>query len=243
MKTYKCIIIDDEPKAIEWLTEYVEQLPNLKLVKSYDNPLEALTELTGGSRIDLIFLDVKMPYMSGIDLSAAIKSKTDKLVFTTAYKEFAYDAFEADADAFLLKPFSFSKFASTIAKLFFAGNSAENNSENDFFLAKNSNDDLKIVKIYFDDVVAIESKQNYVLIHTLKGNVLTHMPLREVALSFKSMPDFEQFQRSFIIAKKHIMHIYGNTIKMTTGLEITVGDYFRKGFAGFINDKLLKSRG
>ncbi|TWR27311.1 response regulator transcription factor [Mucilaginibacter achroorhodeus] len=243
MKTYKCIIIDDEPMAVNWLTDYINELPTLQLVKSYTNPVEALTELTSGNTVDLILLDVNMPFISGIDLSLKIKSKTNKLVFTTAYRDFAYEAFEADADAFLLKPFSLSKFAATITKLFPKPVLRDQAAPvDDFFLAKNSNDALKMVKIRFADVIAIESKQNYVLIHTVSGNILTHMTLREVAAVLKSYPGFEQFQRSFIISKNYIEHIYGNTIKMINGLQITIGDMYRKEFTRFLDTKLLRSR-
>jgi DNA-binding LytR/AlgR family response regulator len=243
MKTYKCIIVDDEPYAVEWLTAYIAQLPNLMLIRSYLNPLEALADLTGSLEADLLLIDIKMPFITGFDLSQRIRSKSAKLVFTTGYKQFAYQAFEADADAYLLKPYTLSKFAATITKLF----PTEQEPpvfprQDDFFFVKNVNDSLKLVKVKILDLVAVESKQNYIMMHTANGNITTRMSLTEMSNILKRFSVFEQFQRSFIIGKLHIEHIYGNTIHMSNGLQITVGDLYRKDFATFLSEKLLKSR-
>lgn len=244
MKMYKCIIIDDEPFVVDWLSGYVKTLPNLCLVNSYLNPLEALSDLAGHEPIDLVLLDVNMPFMSGIDLSREIRPRTRKLVFTTAHKRFAYEAFEANADAFLLKPYTLSKFAATIAKLFpNESSSLIDVNETDFFFAKNKHDNFKLVKIKISDVVAVESKQNYILIHTMRGNVLTHMSLTEMSKILQSYSGFKQFQRSFILAEKHIEYVAGNTIKMANDLQITIGDYYRREFVAFMIEKSLKSRG
>ncbi|QJD96259.1 response regulator transcription factor [Mucilaginibacter robiniae] len=244
MNTYSCIIIDDESFAIDWLTGYVNNLPTLTLKKAYLNPLDALADLSGNQKVDLILMDIKMPYISGIELSQQLRGKTQKLIFTTAYKKFAYEAYEANVDAYLLKPYSFSKFAATVMKLF--PNSSTHSpgqlmDVEDFVLVKNSNDNLKLVKIRIVDIVAVESKQNYVLIHTTAGNVLTHMSLNEISKSLKPYAGFGQFQRSFIIGKRHIDYIYGNTIKMSNSLQVTVGDYYRKEFAQFLAEKILRT--
>ena len=92
----------------------------------------------------------------------------------------------------------------------------------------------------YSDVVAVESKQNYVLIHTLSKNILTHISLTEISKSFSLFPFFVQFQRSFIINENYIDSIDGNSIKMVGGLQLTVGDYYRKDFTKFLTDKLIK---
>jgi DNA-binding LytR/AlgR family response regulator len=243
MKNYTCIIIDDEPLAIKWITDYVNSMPNLMLIKAYTNPLEALADLSGSVSVDLVLLDIKMPLISGIDLSRKIRAKTKKLVFTTAYKRFGYEAFEAEADAFLLKPYSLSKFAATIGKLFPEGNQYPSEpGPTDFFFAKNNIDNYKLVKVRYLDIVAVESKQNYIMIHTTETKILTHMSLTEISKILNKFSGFAQFQRSFIVGKNHIEHINGNTIKMINGLEISVGDYYRKDFLAFLADKVLKGR-
>jgi len=192
--------------------------------------------------IDLILLDIEMPRISGIELSREIRKKTKKLIFTTAHTRYGYEAFEADADAYLLKPYSLSKFAATITKLFPEEIIQPDHvkTTSDFFFVKNKEDNLKMVKIKYGDIIAIESKQNYVLIHTQHKKILAYMSLKEIA-RMVDLPNFAQFQRSFILCKDHIDYIYGNTIKMINGLEITVGEYYRKDFTAFMSAKLIKA--
>lgn len=241
MKTYKCVIIDDEPYAVKFLTNYVEALPNLSLLKSYTDPLEALADLSGAQSVDLVLLDIHMPILTGLDLSYKIRCKTNKLVFTTGYREYGYDAYEADADAYLLKPYTLSKFAATIGKLFPNNQSIIEPPLTEFFFVKNKNDGKKLIKVAFVDVVAVESKQNYILIHTISEGILTHLSLSEISKTLSLYSCFVQFQRSFIISKNHINYIYGNTIRMNTGLELTVGDYYRRDFAAFMAEKIIKA--
>ncbi|MDB5285475.1 MAG: Two component transcriptional regulator, LytTR family [Mucilaginibacter sp.] len=243
MTTYKCIIIDDDRFAIEWLEKYISFVPNLRLVKSYTDPMEALIDLSNGEMIDLILLDIEMPVVSGIELSREIRGRTKKLVFSTAYKEYGYQAFEVNADAYLLKPYTLSKFAGTIEKLFSKENENKSTIKNsdDFFFVKDKYEDLRLVKIKFQEIIAAESKQNYVLIHTLSKKVLTYMSLTEISKILNEKKNFVQFQRSFIIGKDHIESIDGNTIKMVNELRISVGDYYRKDFTSFLSEKLIKA--
>ena len=243
MNVNKCIIIDDESHAIEGLKKYIDSIPHLALVKCYTNPMEALNDLAHADMVDLILLDIDMPLISGIELSRHIRQKTRKLIFTTAHTKFGYEAFEAEADAYLLKPYTLSKFAATIAKLFPSNfdPKPEPSAGDDFFFVKNKNENLKIVKISYSEVVAVESQQNYVLIHTLTKKVLTYMSLTEIAKILSQFQNFVQFQRSFILCKNHIESIDGNTIRMINGLQITVGEYYRKDFIVFLADKLIKA--
>lgn len=244
MKTYNCVIIDDEKYALEWLSKYVNALPCLRLLDVFENSATALSFLSGFDSVDLILLDIKMPNLSGIELSYKIRRKTKKLVFSTSYKEFAFQAFEAHADGYLLKPYSFSKFESTINMLF--PKDCENGlkvPDDEYFFAKNKNDGLRYVKIFIKDIIAVESKQNYVMIHTVDKQILTHISLSQISELLLKYESFAQFQRSFIISKLHIDSIYGNSLKMMDGkLEITVGNYYKKEFASFLSNKILKSR-
>ncbi|TCC91696.1 response regulator transcription factor [Pedobacter frigiditerrae] len=243
---YKCIIIDDEPHAIEGLTKYIDSLSELVLTKSYIDPLLALKDFDRIESVDIIFLDIDMPKINGIELSKEIRNKTKKLVFTTAHTKYAYEAFEANADAFLLKPYSLGKFIITINKLFPEKAIDEKVEENtgikkDFFFVKSKEDDLKILKIRYADIVAIESKQNYVMIYTLTKKVLTYMSLTEIAKILNTMPGFMQLHRSFIISLDQIETIDGSLVKMTNGIRISVGDNYRKEFNAFVADKLIKT--
>lgn len=243
MKKYTCIIIDDEQYAIDALSTYIRSLPNLTLQKAYLDPLIALEEVSAGGGVDLMLMDIDMPLISGIDLSHQLRTRTRKLVFTTGHTHYGYQAFEAQADGYLLKPYSLSKFAATIGRLFAADVAFKPaTSSGHFFFAKNRNDEYKWIKIDVESIIAVESKQNYVMIHTLKGNVLTHMSLTEASGVLKHYDGFAQFQRSFLIGIRHIDYVFGNTIRMHGGLEISVGDYYRKDFQLFLQNRLLKGR-
>lgn len=243
---YKCVIIDDEPHAIEGLTKYIDSVPELVLIKSYTDPLLALKDFDQIGPVDILFLDIDMPKINGIELSKEIKNKTQKLIFTTAHTKYAYEAFEVNADAFLLKPYSLGKFIITINKLFPEKKLDEKTDENiavkkDFFFVKSREDDLKILKIRYADIVAVESKQNYIMIYTITKKVLTYMSLTEIAKILNTMPGFMQLHRSFIISQDQIETIDGNLVKMINGIRISVGDHYRKEFNAFVADKLIKT--
>jgi len=112
-----CVIIDDELPAIELLSEHVENTSNLKLLKVFSQPLTALREIKLEDQIDIIFLDVEMPEISGIELAVSLRSKTRFLVFTSSHSKYAFEAFGLDADHYILKPITFLKFSATIDKL------------------------------------------------------------------------------------------------------------------------------
>ena len=243
MVKYKCIIIDDEAHSIEGLKKYIELIPSLILVKCYTDPLQALLELSGAERVDLILMDISMPHITGIELSKQVREKTDKLIFTTAHTKYGYEAFEVSADAYLLKPYSITKFASTIAKLFPPKPEIEEdkNQFDDYFFVKNKDENHKLIKVRYKDVIAVESQQNYVMIYTVKQKILTYMSLTEIANILGQFPDFVKYHRSFILNKEHIDSIIGNTLRMANGVQITVGENFRKDFTAFMEKKLLKA--
>jgi DNA-binding LytR/AlgR family response regulator len=244
MKIYNCVIVDDEKYAIAWLSEYVNSLPFLRLLHVFENAEAALSFIAVTDDIDLVLLDIKMPGISGIELSYRVRNKAKKLVFSTSHKRFAYEAFEAQADGYLLKPYSLKKFQETMHSLFLTdADQYKKLSEDEYFFAKNKNDGLKHVKIFIKDIVAVESKQNYVMIHTLSIQILTHISLSQISDLLLKYDNFAQFQRSFIISKLHIESIHGNTLIMTGGrLKITVGNYYRKEFSTFLANKIFKSR-
>jgi len=242
MEKFKCVVIDDDRYAIDGLAAYISACPNLELIKSYENPVEALIDIPRGPLIDLVLLDIHMPQITGLQLSKEIRTNTKKLVFTTSYTQYGYEAFEAGADGYLLKPFSFEKFITTVSKVLSDVNlySAQPEKEQYFFV-KNKHESHKIVKIWYKDIVAVESQQNYILIYTTAKKILTYMSLSDIALILTKLDDFVQFQRSFIIAKSHIDSIVGNTVKMDNALEFTVGDNYRNSFRKFVQNKLLKT--
>lgn len=238
-----CIVIDDEQFSVEAILKYIELIPNLNVAGVYTDPVQALSAVSASQDIDLLFMDVDMPSLSGLELAKALRSKTQKLIFTTAHSKYAFEAYEADGDAFLLKPYTFGRFSMTINRLFPVKSDQYGNS--DYFLVKSKEDDLAIVRVKFDEVIGFESAQNYVKIYLSNNTVLTaYLTLKDVAQLVRSRPEFVQFHRAFIISIRQIGHIRGNTVQMNNGISFNVGDSYKENFGAFLENKLLvTSRG
>lgn len=244
---FKCIVIDDELHAIEGLQSYIEAVPELVLIKSYTDPVVALKEISMSDSVDIIFMDVDMPKITGLELAQVIRSKTNTLVFTTAHTKYAYDAFETNADAYLLKPYSLGKFVITINRLLAEKLNKPLKEQtkpaipDEFFFVKNKNDDYKIVRIYYSDIIAVESKLNHIMIYVQGKQIVTKMSLTEFAKKLADKPEFIQLQRSFIVRKDQIETINGNMVKMNNGIQLTVGELYRKDFNDFVTQYLVKT--
>lgn len=237
-----CIVIDDDKGAIEDIAEYIARVPEINLLRTFINPLEALTYIKNSEDLDLVFLDIDMPLISGLDLSVLIRQKTAKLVFVTAHAKYALDAFEVSADDFLLKPFNLNRFLRTVSKLFPTGKSksAEEIKDEDFLFVKSKDEEHKLIKVKYKDIVAIESLLNYVRIHTINDKLITLITLKEFMDSIKDRDEFVQLHRSFIISKNHIASIDGNQLTVTTGAKFTVGESYRNILLSFLSNKILK---
>lgn len=241
----KCIIVDDEQFSVDAIMKYINLTPNLDVIGVYTDPVNALQTISTNDDIDLLFMDIDMPWLSGLELAKALRSKTQKLVFTTAHSKYAFDAFEVEGDAFLLKPFTFGKFSTTINRLFPEKNAGSTPTagaqmENDYFLVKSKEDDLAIVKIRYNEVIAFESLQNYVKIHQANNKTLiAYLTLKDVLQLLKFRPEFKQFHRAFIISTDCISQIKGNTIQMNNGVSFPVGDVYKEQFSNYLEDKLL----
>ncbi|WP_345951238.1 LytTR family DNA-binding domain-containing protein [Mucilaginibacter sp. PAMB04274] len=234
----RCVIIDDEAFSIEALRKYIELVPHLTIAGQYTNPQTALQELLHAEPFDLLFLDVDMPLISGIDLARVLGKQCRKLIFTTSHSKYAFDAFEVEAAAFLLKPFSFAKFSTTIAKLF---PETENPlAASEYFLVKNKEEDLRIVKVKYADVIAFESLHNYVKIYLASEKSLTaYLSMKDILELVKGRKNFLQFHRAFVVATDHINYIEGNSVKMCNNLTFTVGERFKSVFSDYLGQKLI----
>jgi len=237
MKAYTCIAIDDELSSLENLKNYIELHPNLRLLHSFSDSTEAFKFITSNDIVDLIFIDVEMPKISGLELASAIRHKIKKLIFTTGHTKYGYQAFELEANAFLLKPYTFMKFSHTIQKIFQEQNdelNTEKITESSFYVKHKNN----LLKIYFDDVIAFESKLHDVTILTKNQNIVVHWSLAEIK---RLLPEeFIQVHRSFIISEKHIQNIEGNNIRLNNNLSINIGRNYKEHFENIINKKTIK---
>ncbi|KQM69608.1 two-component system response regulator [Pedobacter sp. Leaf216] len=240
----KCIVIDDDIHAVNGIKSYINNLSNIQLIKSYTDPILALNEITAGNAVDIVFMDVDMPMISGIELSKAIRHKTDKLIFTTSHSKYAYEAFEMYASAYLLKPYTFARLAETINRLFPHNPGTQSVSikpEDDYFFVRNKSEKNNLIKVRYTDIVAIESLQNYVRIFTLNETIVSYIALSEIKIILKDYHNFAQAHRSFIVAKNYIEKVEGNSLKMINNLTINIGNSYRESIQEYIKEKTIKT--
>lgn len=230
MNTFNCLIVDDEPIAREIIQTYCGHLAYLKVVASCGNALEAKTILQQ-QKVDILFLDINMPIMDGISFLKTLKNQP-QVIFTTAYKEYAVDAFDLAACDYLLKPFSFERFIIAIDKALekrsahpgLPENMADAKAENFIFIKT----DGKIFKILHDDLLFAEARGNNTKIITTHNVLLPGMTFSKFEeLLPKSL--FLRVHRSFIINKSKISHIEGNRV-FINNTEIPIGSNYKESF-------------
>lgn len=210
-----CLIIDDEPLARKGLKEYVEEVDFLQLAGEFENPLRA-TETLGRGGIQLLFLDIQMPRISGLDFFRSLQPSIP-VIFTTAYPQYALDGFELNALDYLVKPVSFERFykAALRAKEYYEvreKNSTEGTGSAEYFFIKADN---KLVKIFFRDVLFAEALQNYVVIQTADKKYITYLTFKAIE-EYLPASGFLKTHKSYIIAASKIDSIEGNDIRIGT---------------------------
>lgn len=238
-----CIIIDDEQHAIDVLEHYVRQIPDLQLLASFTNPLEAL-QFLNKTPADLLFLDIQMPEISGLDLIRVIPKRT-KTILTTAYSEFVTEGFELEVTDYLLKPVPFPRFLKAVQRVQQATLPVEKehpdmvDAADDYFFVKTELKG-KILKINFRDIDYIEGEKNYVAIY--------HAGIKTMALlNMKDLEDrlpgryFMRIHRSYIIPLEKIVAIEGNTVSLRGIKEkILLGDTYRVAFLERMKGKIMQ---
>lgn len=201
----RCIAIDDEPPALQLIASYIEKTPFLSLGKSFYSSVEAF-EYSGENQIDIAFLDINMPDLSGLELSK-ILDKNIKVIFTTAYEQYAIEGYKVSAVDYLLKPFSYSEFLSAAqkAKQFIESQNVSVNEHNRSFIFLKS--DYKIHKVDFTDILFAENQKDYIKIHRQgKKPLMVLMPLKELEAQLPPA-NFIKVHRSFIVNLVHIESI------------------------------------
>jgi len=229
MDKINCLIVDDEPIARDILENYCKHLSNLNVVAACSNALEAKAALQHYT-IDVIFLDINMPILDGISFAKTLRAQP-QIIFTTAYKEFAADAFDLAACDYLLKPFSFDRFIIAIDKALEKLKPGLQNSQSPKSMAREKEDflfikaDSKIYKILFDELLYAEAQGNYTKITTTNTALMPKMAFSSFE---ESLPKalFFRTHRSFIINKSKIERIEGNRI-FIKNTEIPIGSNYR----------------
>jgi two-component system LytT family response regulator len=235
----RCIAIDDEPLALRQIVGYIKKTPFLELAGQCESALQAI-ELLENSPVDLLFVDINMPDLSGMDFVKTLENPP-KIVFVTAYSEYAVEGFRVDAVDYLLKPMSYGDFlksANKVKSLFDAINlkSDKVNSNNDFLFIKS---EYKILRINFDDIKYIEGMSEYIRIHLTNGRpVMTLLSMRAVDEILPS-DRFMRVHRSYIVNLSKISVIERNRIVFDGKVYIPVSDQYKNSFQKYIDKNFL----
>ena len=239
------IIVDDEPLAIDVLETYVDKVPQLTLIGKCTNALEA-NEIIRNEQVDLLFLDIQMPQITGIEFMKSL-SNPPMVIFTTAYSNYALEGFELNALDYLLKPISLDRFMKAVNKaleqydLMHAennGSAAGGADSNDFFFVKA---DKKLVKVRYKDILYIEGLKDYVIIRLEEGRVITLQTMKSLEEKLPSSL-FKRVHRSYIVALDKINAIVGNMVELTEKGQtkhIPVGKNYRDELLDLVNSKRL----
>jgi|SRR5882757_8287079 len=239
-----CIIVDDEQHAIDVLEHYVKQIPSLHLMASFTNPLQAL-ELLNREKVDLLFLDIQMPEISGLDFIRAIQGRS-KVILTTAYSEFVTEGFELEVEDYLLKPIPFPRFLKAVQRIQQTRPATPDTTSpiaeagvDDYFFVKTELKG-KMLKINFKDIDYIESMKNYVAIHYNGTKTMTLLTMKDLEERLPSRY-FLRVHRSFIIAVDKIIAIEGNTVLLRNIKEgILLGETYRPAFLERMKGKIIQ---
>ncbi|MBE7176285.1 MAG: response regulator transcription factor [Mucilaginibacter polytrichastri] len=232
----KCLILDDEQHAIDLLKLHVEQTPFLQLEASTTDPVKALEVLNSG-HVDLLFLDIQMPAMTGLEFMKLLNGKY-KIILTTAFREYALDGFEHNVVDYLLKPVIFSRFfkAAQRAQDLIAG---QGKGSDDFMLVK-AEYKGKLIRIKYKDIVYIEGMRKYVRFHLRESEPVTS--LLNIGGMEERLPadQFIRVHKSFIVAIPYINMINGNMVHLEFAEEkIPVGLAYREPFMNYMRDKII----
>jgi two-component system LytT family response regulator len=236
-----CIIVDDEQHAIDVLAHFVNQTPLLTLKGTTTDPLEAL-QLINREQVDLIFLDIQMPHISGIDFIKAINGRC-KVILTTAYSEFAAEGFDLEVVDYLLKPIPLPRFLKAVqrAAAILAKTTIPETEADDYIFVKTESKG-KMLKINLADIDYIEGMKNYVAIHTGDTKTLALLNMKDLEDRLQGK-HFMRVHRSYIIAIGKITMIEGNRIVLKKGQEILLGDSYRTAFLEAMKGKLMTGGG
>jgi DNA-binding LytR/AlgR family response regulator len=229
----KCIIVEDEILAQQVIQSHLQKVERFELLGICSNAMEA-QDLMNKKDIDLMFLDIQLPGMTGLNFLRTLVNPP-LVVLTTAYAEYALESYEFNVIDYLLKPVSFERFSKTINKIvdgnFLLQNKTAGNSvPGDHIFIKSSS---KFFKINFPDIIYIEGMKDYLKIHTRENTLVTHQTMQEMEQLLPSK-QFIRVHKSYIIALAHIESIYGNTIEMGKAA-IPVGLSYKEKVMGLIS--------
>lgn len=227
-----CIILDDEPFAVDLLRDYAKKTPSLEPIYAGSDPYKVVELLTANS-IDLVFIDLQMPQLSGMEIMEMFNSGHN-FIITSAYQEYALEAFEFNVIDFLLKPINFQRFHQSVQKfLQWQENLAPTTDQDHFFVKA----DRKLHRLAIDSILYIEGLKDYIKIHTAEEKLVVHETMKDILEKIPGA-EFIRIHRSYIIPLSKIKIIEGNRIKLEGSQYLPIGETYRKKLAARFQGKL-----
>ncbi len=236
----KVLIVDDEPLAIDIMESHVSQMPNLELIASCRSAIEA-NSILEKEDIDLMFLDIQMPQLSGIDFLKSLQHPP-MVIFTTAFPNFAVDGFELNAVDYLLKPISMERFLKAVNKA--QAQMPTNQTEattldsDEFFFVKA---DKKLMKIAYEDILYIEGLKDYVIIRMETGRVITLQTMKNLEMNLPQ-GQFKRVHRSYIVSLSKIVSVEGSSVEIKgkkEGKLLPIGKNYKDELLKLVNRNKL----
>lgn len=224
----KCIVVDDEPLARQLVMSYIDQVPGMQCVSSCQSAVEALAALMQ-HEVEVIFIDIEMPGLSGLNLIKLLKVRP-KVVFITAYSEYAVEAFEIEAADYLVKPVTFERFLKTVQKLNKGGFSSPN-QQNPLPLSIFLKVDRRLVQVDLASIIYAEALGDYLKVNTKTETLVTYMTLSKLEILLPPS-EFIRIHRSIIVNKSMVQFIEGNFIRINN-IDLPIGSTYK--------DTLLKN--
>lgn len=230
MEPLKCVAIDDEPLALALIKTYIQATEGLNLVHVFEDAVAAI-EYLSKFQVDLLFLDVDMPDITGLELYGSLAVKP-MVIFTTAYKNFAFDGFELNAIDYLLKPIEYARFKTATKKaldyhLYKQQKDLEGPSEYLFVYSE-----YKLIKIEIKEIVYLESLEDYVKIHLNNGKMILTLTTLKKVIDKLPADKFKRIHRSYVVAVKQVQQVASRKAKLSNGLALPISDTY----ASFINE-------
>lgn len=227
-----CIAIEDEPLALKKIKAFIEQVDYLTLLEGFNNAVDAIGFLKN-SAVDLIFLDIRMKQLSGIQFLESLQLKP-KVIITSAYDEYALKGYELDVADYLLKPFTFERFLKSVDKVYNQLNTTKNDNPNDSIFVKT---EYRIERIEIRDILYIQGMKDYLQIHTADRKIMTLQTFKNL-LEVLPKIDFQRVHNSFIVSIPKIEHIERNRIRIGKEL-IPISESYRDKFFGILKERKL----
>lgn len=238
----KCYIVDDSDACVRFLSDYIGMMDGLKVEGTFCDPVLALKELAMLDAIDILFIDVEMPVLSGLELAHKLNGKINVLIFTSAHGHYALESYGVKAKGYLLKPFSFSMLEEVVRDAMERSATVLNitpKSDREYIFIKNKHKNFSIVKLNLKDIMLAESVHDDIILYTTGGDYTTHLSLKKLEELLTGYDNFVRIHRAFVVSLAHITEVRKNKVAMSNGTEVCIGDFYRGRLFEHINANLI----